>query len=466
MPRTTAGPSCWLAATVPWSSPAELSRLLSASCRACSVRMLSWSTWPACSRSGPPPTKRCAPRWPHAPGPAMPCGRCSPTSRHALTRPRRSGLLAATSGAVPLVLTGPGTWPVAGGGRAAGTGSDPGQPDAAQAETAAMYSADFLRMFAGAGVDGLLLDDGPVPVDELIHPEAYRPVLNIADHYEWPVLVRTDAAAAWPHGPVPGIAAAGSGPGRARRSVRPLGGRGWLGLLGRRTDPPAEADLVLAAVPAAGRPGSRDEAGPRPGLIGPAALDVSVDEEEPAMISTDDIADQPPGFAGQKLAGRVALVTGRHPRDRRRDLRQPGQPGSRRGRRIQRQHRARQGICRRLRAPFGHFGATDAAPGKCRCSRGLPAGGAGSDRPARPAGHPGQQRRHHAGQARPGPDDGRLGQGDEASTCPARSTWPRPRSGTCLSAALAGSSTCRRSSERSATSGRPTTLPRSPGCSG
>jgi NAD(P)-dependent dehydrogenase (short-subunit alcohol dehydrogenase family) len=28
------------------------------------------------------------------------------------------------------------------------------------------------------------------------------------------------------------------------------------------------------------------------------------------MISTDDTADQPPGFAGQKLAGRVALVTG------------------------------------------------------------------------------------------------------------------------------------------------------------
>ena len=28
------------------------------------------------------------------------------------------------------------------------------------------------------------------------------------------------------------------------------------------------------------------------------------------MVSTDDIADQPPGFAGQKLARRVALVTG------------------------------------------------------------------------------------------------------------------------------------------------------------
>jgi len=28
------------------------------------------------------------------------------------------------------------------------------------------------------------------------------------------------------------------------------------------------------------------------------------------MTSTDDIADQPPGVAGMKLAGRVALVTG------------------------------------------------------------------------------------------------------------------------------------------------------------
>jgi hypothetical protein len=39
-------------------------------------------------------------------------------------------------------------------------------------------------MFAGVGVDGLLLDEGRVPAGELIHPEAYRPVLNVADYYD------------------------------------------------------------------------------------------------------------------------------------------------------------------------------------------------------------------------------------------------------------------------------------------
>jgi hypothetical protein len=114
-------------------------------------------------------------------------------------------VLAAASGPVPLVLNMPvpGRWLVA---AAQQAGSEPGPPDAGQAETAAIYSADFLRIFAGAGVDGLLLDEGRVPAGELIHPEAYRPVLNVAGHYEWAVLIRTDAAAAWPYGPVPGVA--------------------------------------------------------------------------------------------------------------------------------------------------------------------------------------------------------------------------------------------------------------------
>ena len=145
-------------------------------------------------------------------------------------------VLAATSGPVPLVLTvpTPGRWLVAAAQQAQRVGSDPGPPDAAQAETAAIYSADFLRMFADAGVDGLLLDEGRVPAGELIHAEAYRPVLNVADYYEWPVLIRTDAAAAWPHGPVPGVAFwLGSDP-PAGRAIRPLGHCGWLRLLGWR----------------------------------------------------------------------------------------------------------------------------------------------------------------------------------------------------------------------------------------
>ncbi len=160
-------------------------------------------------------------------------------------------VLAATSGPVPLVLTvpTPGRWLVA---AAQQAGSDPGPPDAAQAETAAIYSADFLRMFADTGVDGLLLDEGRVPAGELIHPEAYRPVLNVANYYEWPVLIQTDAAAAWPHGPVPDIAlwlgsAAPSQP--AGRWGVVADADFWEG-----ADPSAGADLVLAAVPAGADP--------------------------------------------------------------------------------------------------------------------------------------------------------------------------------------------------------------------
>jgi hypothetical protein len=170
-------------------------------------------------------------------------------------------VLAATSGSVPLVLTvpAPGRWLVAAA-RQAGSDAGPpdagppdaGPPDAGQAETAAIYSADFLRLFGGTGVDGLLLDEGRVPAAELIHPEAYRPVLNVADHYEWPVLIQTDAAAAWPHGPVPDVAVwlGSAAPGE------PAGRWGivaeadfWAG-----ADPPTGADLVLAPVPAAADP--------------------------------------------------------------------------------------------------------------------------------------------------------------------------------------------------------------------
>jgi len=163
-------------------------------------------------------------------------------------------VLAATSGTVPLVLTvpAPGLWMVA---AAQQAGSDPGPPDAGRAETAAIYSADLLRLFAGAGVDGLLLDEGQVPAGELIHPEAYRPVLNVADHYEWPVLIQAEAAAAWPRGPVAGVAVwLGSDPPTA-----PCEPAGRWGIVASpdfwdSVDPPAEAGLVLTAVPAGADP--------------------------------------------------------------------------------------------------------------------------------------------------------------------------------------------------------------------
>jgi hypothetical protein len=169
------------------------------------------------------------------------------------------GALAATKGAVPLVLTvpAPGRW-LAAAAAQAHPGAAP--PEAGQAETAAMYSADFLRTFGDAGVDGLLLDEGPVPAGQLTDPEAYRPVLNVAEHYGWPVLIRTEAAAAWPHGPVPGVAlwigssapapaAAAAGSGAPGRWGVVAGPDFWAD-----ADPPADADLVLAQIPAQADP--------------------------------------------------------------------------------------------------------------------------------------------------------------------------------------------------------------------
>jgi hypothetical protein len=120
-------------------------------------------------------------------------------------------------------------------------------PDADRTDTAAMYMADLLRVFATGPVDGLLLDEGAAPAADLLHPDAYRPVFNVADHYGWPVLLCAEAASAWPHGAVTGVAGwIGSGP-----PDRPAGTWGlrtaddfWSG-----TDPAGDPDLILAVVP-------------------------------------------------------------------------------------------------------------------------------------------------------------------------------------------------------------------------
>ena len=75
----------------------------------------------------------------------------------------------------------------------------------------------------------------------------YRPVLNVADNYGWPVVVRAESAVAWPHGTVPGVVAwLGSA-----APDQPSGGWGvvagtdfWDG-----AEPPPDAEIVLAAVP-------------------------------------------------------------------------------------------------------------------------------------------------------------------------------------------------------------------------
>ena len=158
--------------------------------------------------------------------------------------------LTATAGGVPLILTvpAPGRWL---GAAAEQAGSDPGPIDADRTETAAMYVADMLRTFGGLGVNGLLLDEGSTPESDLIHPEAFRSVLNVADHYEWPVLIRADAAAAWPHGSVPGVAVwlGPAAEGTVGRWGVVAGAGFWDG-----DNPATDADLVFAPVPAQADP--------------------------------------------------------------------------------------------------------------------------------------------------------------------------------------------------------------------
>jgi len=165
--------------------------------------------------------------------------------------------IAASAGRVPVVLSvpSPARW-LAVAGAQADAGADPeaGAPDPDRAETAAMYTADFLRAFAGRGVDGLLLDEGPVAGGNLIHPEAYRPVLNVADHYGWPALIGTPDAPAWPFGEVTGVAAWLGSDSRTRETPQAERAGRW-GIVASAgfwngADPPAAAGLVLAAVPA------------------------------------------------------------------------------------------------------------------------------------------------------------------------------------------------------------------------
>lgn len=81
-----------------------------------------------------------------------------------------------------------------------------GSPEARHVDAAAMYMADFLRTFASTRVDGLLLDEGSAPEAALAGVEGYRPVLNVAAHYEWPVWIRSDNAPGWPQGEIDGVA--------------------------------------------------------------------------------------------------------------------------------------------------------------------------------------------------------------------------------------------------------------------
>lgn len=58
------------------------------------------------------------------------------------------------------------------------------------AESASMYVADFLRYFSDCQVSGILLRDltekGPASEDDVLR---YQPVINVAEHYKWQVIL-------------------------------------------------------------------------------------------------------------------------------------------------------------------------------------------------------------------------------------------------------------------------------------
>jgi hypothetical protein len=160
----------------------------------------------------------------------------------------------ATDSTTPVVLSvpSPARWLEIASDQAGAPTATPADP--AHVETAAIYVADLLRIFAEKRVDGLLLDEGPASDKSLVDVESYRPVLNVAGNYGWPVWLRTPGASCWPNGEIPGVA-------------------GWLGLTGpkRAVGPwglalPASSELpcgplpstgggpVLAVVPADGDP--------------------------------------------------------------------------------------------------------------------------------------------------------------------------------------------------------------------
>lgn len=99
-------------------------------------------------------------------------------------------VLAQLRGQVPLVLSmpSPGHW-LHLANRAAGR--EEVELDGDSIEDSAMYVADLARSVSGAAVGGLLLEESFPEVD--LGPadlERYRPLINVAKHYRWPLALR------------------------------------------------------------------------------------------------------------------------------------------------------------------------------------------------------------------------------------------------------------------------------------
>jgi hypothetical protein len=169
----------------------------------------------------------------------------SDETARARAEPALTALAASTVVPVLLTLPSPARWLST---AAELAGRPAGPPDADQADTAAMYVADLLRVFAATGIDGLLLDEGATPAHDLVDPQSYTSVLKVAEHYEWPVFIRTDAAPAWPRGTVPGVA------GWVGSAAPPSPAPTWGMVAGEDGWTSAEGDVLLAAVTAKSDP--------------------------------------------------------------------------------------------------------------------------------------------------------------------------------------------------------------------
>jgi hypothetical protein len=99
-------------------------------------------------------------------------------------------VLAQLRGQLPLVLSmpSPGTWLQQARGAA---GSEEVALDGDSIEDSAMYVADLVRSVSAAAVGGLLLEESKDgTLSGIAELELYRPLLNVAKHYRWPLVLR------------------------------------------------------------------------------------------------------------------------------------------------------------------------------------------------------------------------------------------------------------------------------------
>ena len=101
-------------------------------------------------------------------------------------------------GKAPLVLSmpSPGNWLKQAN---LAAGREAVEPDEDSIEDSAMYMADLARSVSGAAVGGLLLEepiskDSPGGSGTELNLELYRPLINVARHYRWPLALRLGEA--------------------------------------------------------------------------------------------------------------------------------------------------------------------------------------------------------------------------------------------------------------------------------